>query len=177
MSIRIRDQRDDDPVAEVVTAAFGDDGTVARLAEALLQRDDPGASLVAVEASAGVVGHVQLSTSWVDAPSRLVQVLVLSPLSVAPAWHRQGIATRLLAAAVDRAQDLGAPMVFLEGSPAFYGARGWRAAEPLGFTRPSVRIPSAAFQIWPLPAYDAAVMSGALVYNDTFWTFDCVGLR
>lgn len=32
-------------------------------------------------------------------------------------------------------------------------------------------------QAWPLPGYDPAIMHGPVVYNDTFWAYDCVGLR
>jgi putative acetyltransferase len=39
-----------------------------------------------------------------------------------------------------------------------------------------VRIPAAAFQVVLLPAWEPW-MVGAFVYNDTFWTLDCVGLR
>jgi len=53
---------------------------------------------------------------------------------------------------------------------------GFVAASPLGFTAPSVRIPLPGFQVVVLPAYDPS-MTGALVYADTFWAMDCVGLR
>ncbi len=43
-------------------------------------------------------------------------------------------------------------------------------------TRPSVRIPESAFQLIRLPGYESW-MTGAVVYPDTFWEFDCVGLR
>ena len=48
------------------------------------------------------------------------------------------------------ARTLGAPAVFLEGSPAYYSARGFEPATPRGFTRPSVRIPQPAFPRDPL---------------------------
>jgi putative acetyltransferase len=39
-----------------------------------------------------------------------------------------------------------------------------------------VRIPDAAFQVYPLAAYRPG-MTGALVYAEQFWEYDCVGLR
>ena len=178
MNIVIRAQRreDDSAVRQVLTAAFKDDGRVAGLAEALHARPEPGAALVAVDGTSGIVGHVQLSVSWVDARTRLVEVLVLSPLAVAPTHQGRSIGARLLTAARDEAGRLNAPLLFLEGDPLYYSAHGWQRASELGFTRPSIRIPGPAFQVVTLPAYDPT-MRGQVVYNDTFWRHDCVGLR
>jgi putative acetyltransferase len=70
----------------------------------------------------------------------------------------------------------GAPAVFLEGDPRYYATRGWSPAEPLGFTKPSTRIPDVAFQAVLLAGHEEW-MTGALVYCDPFWALDCVGLR
>jgi putative acetyltransferase len=123
-----------------------------------------------------LVGVVQLSTSWLDAPSRLVEVLVLSPLGVAPDQHGRGIGTRLVEQAVLAATSAGAPLVFLEGDPGYYSRFGFGRAAALGFGSPSVRIPDAGFQVLVLPAHQPW-MTGALVYADPFWAYDCVGLR
>lgn len=161
----------------VVTDAFGRDKgpTVARLVTALGEAGHVRASLVA-ETDGAVVGHTMLSRSWVDAERALVEVLVLSPMSVATSHQDRGIGTGLLAAAVAEAERLGAPAVFLEGDPAYYGPRGWSPGRPLGFAPPSARIPDAAFQVVVLPAHEDW-MTGALVYCDPFWSLDCVGLR
>jgi putative acetyltransferase len=176
---RIRPATDADTgaVLRVVEAAFGPakGPRVARMVTALDDADCTRASLVA-ELEGDVVGHVQLSRSWVDAREALVDVLVLSPLSVAPDHHGKGIGTALLAAATAEAERLGAPAVFLEGSPAFYGSRGWSPGGEHGFTPPSTRIPAPAFQVVLLTGHEEW-MTGALVYCDPFWAHDCVGLR
>ncbi|KQW53177.1 acetyltransferase [Nocardioides sp. Root1257] len=161
----------------VVEAAFGpEEGpVVARLVTALDESGSTRASLV-VEVDAQVVGHVQLSRSWVDAREALVDVLVLSPLSVDPAHQGRGIGAALLDAARAEAERLGAPALFLEGDPGYYGGRGWSAGGPLGFTPPSARIPAPAFQVVLLSSYEPW-MTGALVYCEPFWSLDCVGLR
>ena len=176
--MQIRDQLPEDApaVRRALTDAFADDGTVADLAEALLARPDrPGPALVA-EIDGAITGHVQLSRSWVDAAPALVEVLVLSPLGVTPAQQHRGLGRALCAAAVEQARALGAPAVFLEGDPAYYSRLGWQRASAHGFTAPSVRIPDVAFQVTLLSGHEPW-MTGALVYNDTFWRFDCVGLR
>ncbi|HEX2705887.1 MAG TPA: N-acetyltransferase, partial [Candidatus Lustribacter sp.] len=114
--------------------------------------------------------------SWVDAPRALVEVLVLSPLSVDPGCQRRGIGSALVRHALREAEHAGAVAVFLEGDPAYYSRLGFRPGGELGFTRPSVRIPEAAFQVVVLPAHQEW-MTGALVYADPFWSLDCVGLR
>ena len=163
-------------VSEVVTRAFADHGpTVAALVVALRESGHVRAELTA-ESDGAVTGHVMLSRSWVDARWALVEVLVLSPLSVEPEQHGRGLGTALLGAAVDAARGLGAPAVFLEGDPGFYSGRGFEPATPLGFVRPSPRIPEAAFQVAVLDAHEEW-MTGPLVYCDPFWVHDCVGLR
>lgn len=163
-------------VRRVVEAAFGDHGlVVADLVEALDAAQRTELSLVA-EIDGAVVGHVQLNHSWVDARERLVDVLVLSPLSVSPEHQRAGVGTALVASALEAAANAGSPAVFLEGSPAYYGARGFERAGTHGFLRPSNRIPDAAFQVAVLPGHEPW-MTGQLVYCDPFWALDCVGLR
>ena len=172
----IRPARDADPVAEVVRAAFGDEGdNVAGLWAEIAESDLLLGSLVA-ELDGEVVGHVGLSHAWVDARRELVDVWVLSPLSVVPTRQGAGIGTRLVAAALDAARAGGAPLLFLEGDPGYYGRLGFIAGADLGFRRPSLRIPETSFQALRLPAYEPW-MTGTFVYPDVFWRHDAVGLR
>jgi putative acetyltransferase len=173
VTIREEGAEDAANVRALITTAFGD-RLVADLDTALARRAG-GAAYVA-SAPQGTVGHVRLTWGWVDAPARLVEVLVLSPLSVAPVWQGRGIGRELVRRAVTGATELGSPLLFLEGDPAYYSRSGFEPALPYGFMRPSVRIPEPAFQVIRLPGYEPW-MTGALVYPDTFWTFDCVGLR
>ncbi len=176
MTVRPATMADQAVVADVVTRAFGDDGPiVARLVGALRDSGHVRAELV-LESEGSVVGHVMLSRSWIDARAALVDVLVLSPLSVAPEAQGRGLGTTLLAAAVEAARDLGAPALFLEGDPGYYSSRGFAPATPRGFARPSPRIPEPAFQVVVLDGREPW-MTGPLVYCEPFWALDCVGLR
>jgi putative acetyltransferase len=58
----------------------------------------------------------------------------------------------------------------------YYGSRGFERADVLGFRSPSLRIPPPAFQVARLPGYETW-MTGSLVYSESFWALDCVGLR
>ena len=179
MNFKSRVARPDDrePVLRVVEDAFGaDEGpTVARLVTALDDAGSTRASLVA-ELDGQVVGHVQLSRSWVDAREALVDVLVLSPLSVAPAHQGQGIGAVLLRGRAGRGRPARGARRVPGGRSGLLQRRGWSAAGPLGFTAPSARIPAPAFQVVLLSAYEPW-MTGALVYCEPFWALDCVGLR
>ncbi|HYH72098.1 MAG TPA: N-acetyltransferase [Nocardioides sp.] len=171
---------DGDAVLRVVRDAFGagssaHGGQVADLWAEVRAGDHLLAERVAV-VDGEVVGHVGVSHCWIDARRELVEACVLSPLSTAPAHQGAGIGTALVAAAVDAARRLGRPALFLEGSPAYYGRRGFEPASAYGFEAPSVRVPPPAFQVVPLvdlPEW----MTGRVVYPEVWWRHDSTGLR
>ncbi|WP_249714005.1 GNAT family N-acetyltransferase [Rhizomonospora bruguierae] len=175
----IRQERaeDHEAVRAVHTQAFGDGERVPALVDALRIAPASLASLSLV-ATIGdrVVGHVMLSACRLDALPRLVDVLSLSPLGVLPEFQRQGIGTRLVAHALAGAENRGVPLVFLEGSPHYYGERGFTDATKLGFRPPTLRYVPGAFQVAKLSSYEEW-MTGTFVYSDAFWALDCVGLR
>jgi putative acetyltransferase len=178
VKLRAATPEDQSGVDAVVAAAFDEsaDGRVVRMLRLLRTSGAERASIVAVADDDDIVGHVALSRAWVDAREALVEVLVLSPLSVTPTQQNRGIGTRLIKAALDEAERHGAPAVFLEGAWSYYGTRGFEAATPKSFRRPSCRIPEPAFQVALLPAYETW-MVGRLVYPEAFWATDTVGLR
>lgn len=133
------------------------------------------AEIVAVDGGE-VVGHVGVSHCWLDARRELVDVAMLSPLSTSPARQSAGIGTALVEAAIDAVRTFGRPALFLEGSPAFYGSRGFGRASSLGFVPPSRRTPDAAFQVATFDAL-ADWMTGQVIYPDVWWRHDAAGLR
>jgi putative acetyltransferase len=175
--VRQETAEDHDEVRAVHTQAFGDSERVPALVEALRAARAPLAPLSLV-ATIGdrVVGHVMLSACRLDALPRLVDVVSLSPLGVLPEFQRQGIGTRLVAQALAEADSRGIPLVFLEGSPHYYGKRGFSDATKVGFRAPTLRYPPGAFQVAKLSSYEEW-MTGTFVYSDAFWALDCVGLR
>ncbi len=177
MELRAAASEDQPSVEEAVAAAFDEpvDGRVVRMMRQLRISGAERAGIVAV-AEDRVIGHVQLNRGWIDARQALAEALVLSPLSVTPTQQNRGVGTSLIEAALMEAERQGAPAVFLEGSPIYYGARGFEAATPKGLLRPSPRIPDAGWQVALLPAYETW-MTGQVVYPDAFWTTDTVGLR
>ena len=142
VQIRTQQPGDGDAVCDVLTRSFKR-AVVADLAEALHDaRPEHAALSFVAELDGDVVGHIQLSRSWLDAPERLVEVLVLSPLGVAPEHQGQGIGGRLVRHAVNEAAHL-APMIFLKGSPDYYSRFGFEIASRRGFTPASMlRVPT-----------------------------------
>jgi putative acetyltransferase len=160
----------------VVRAAFGDSEGVERIVDDLRTSDAwTGLSFVA-EHEGRVAGHVLFTRSLLDAPDRLVPVLVLSPLAVLPVLQERGIGSALVRYALGELEDRPEPLVFLEGSPAYYARFGFLPGADIGFRRPSRRVPRAAFQVLRLPAYEDW-MTGTLVYHRIWWDHDAVGLR
>jgi putative acetyltransferase len=177
--VAVRQERaeDHEAVREVHARAFGDGERVPTLVDALraAQASMAPLSLVAVVGDR-VVGHVMLSACRLDALPRLVDVVSLSPLGVLPAYQGQGIGTRLVAHGLAAAEERGIPLVFLEGSPHYYGKRGFADATELDFRPPTLRYPPGTFQVAKLSSYEEW-MTGTFVYSDVFWAQDCVGLR
>jgi putative acetyltransferase len=156
-------------------AAFGEHGqTVAALVSDLRALSN-GLSLVA-ERDGQAVGHAMFSSGLLDAPSRLVDVQILSPLGVRPDSQRQGIGSALVERGLEILGSRSVPAVFLEGDPRYYRRFGFEPGEARGFRKPSLRIPDAGFQVKILPAHEPW-MTGTLVYPDAFWRHDLVGLR
>jgi putative acetyltransferase len=112
-------------VRGVVRAAFGEAEGVERIVDDLRRSDAwTGLSYVA-EIEGRIVGHVSFTRSLLDAPNRLVEVLVLSPLSVLPGKQGRGIGSALVRYALQELDERPEPLVFLEGSPSYYARFGF----------------------------------------------------
>lgn len=178
MHLREQQPADEPAVRALHRASFGDHAAaVADLVDGLRQAATAQGSLSLVAADGDdVVGHVLFTPSLLDAPRRLVDVQVLSPVAVLPVRQKQGVGSALIRHGLGVLGERGVPLVFLEGPPDYYSRLGFRPGAELGFRRPSLRIPQAAFQVFTLPAYETW-MTGTFVYSPTFWQHDAVGLR
>lgn len=176
MEVRRASSDEDAVIASVHRQAFGDHGEVVTALLAEL-RASPGDSLSLVAISDGsVAGHAMFSPAFVDAHAWLVEVRTLSPLGVPPQYQGRGAGTALITYGLAMLEEQGIPAVFVEGDPHYYHRHGFVPGGPLGFRKPSLRIPDAAFQVRLLRAYEPW-MTGTFVYPDVFWRHDAVGLR
>jgi putative acetyltransferase len=171
LTIRSERRGDIDAIAAVVAAAFRSPAE-ARLVAALRASDCfiPDLSLV-TERDNHVVGHVMVSYVTLDDGERSHQVASLSPLAVSPEHQRVGIGSALVREVTGRADDLGEPLVVLEGSPHYYGRFGFEPSVPLGIhiNLPSWATPEAA-QVLRLRRYDPS-LRGRVVYPPAFDEF------
>lgn len=178
MEVRGEREGDRDAVRAVHVAAFGDHGeVVANLVDDLrrLVASADGLSLVGEE-DGDVVGHVMFTQSLLDAPRRLVDVQVLSPVGVLPDSQKQGVGSALIRRGLELLEGRAVPVVFVEGPPGYYSRFRFEPGAAQGFRKPSLRIPDPAFMALRLPAHEPW-MTGTLVYADAFWRHDAVGLR
>src|SRR4051812_24793483 len=139
MRIRAETADDQDEVSRVHRLAFGArDNVVPALVDDLRRSLDSqsGLSLVAEDDQGRVVGHVMFTRNVLDAPQRLVDVQVLSPVGVDPEHQRRGIGSGLIRRGLELLPELDAPLVFLEGDPAYYSRFGFVAGASLDFRRP-----------------------------------------
>jgi putative acetyltransferase len=175
--IRIMDSEEFTAVRELEIGAFDGDPAIGPLLDALHDSWawEDRLSFVA-EADDELVGHVLYSHGFLDAPPRLVDVLILGPIGVRPDLQRSGIGSRLIRESLAVVAGRNEPLVFLEGHPGYYPRFGFERAVDLGFSPPSVRIPPDAFMVYRLASCEPW-MTGALVYPDAFWRTDAVGLR
>lgn len=92
----------------------------------------PELSLVAQLDSGTIVGQIVLYETDITTPQGLRCELVLSPISVEPAYFRRGIARAMTEEALRRAKGMGYRAVFLCGDPEIYRRLGFRPSCELG---------------------------------------------
>ena len=130
--VEIRRERPEDynEVRALVQAAFETakhgDGTEADYLDELRIKDTfiPELSFVAL-ADEKIVGQIVLYQTKIATPEGERTELLLSPLSVHPAYFRRGIARALVEHALAKAKQMGYRAVFLCGDPAIYTKLGF----------------------------------------------------
>ena len=93
-------------------------------------------SLVAEIAPHRIVGQVLLTRIAVAGESGVFDTLGVAPLSVAPAFQRQGVGTALMHEAHRRARRLGFTSALLVGHAAYYARLGYLPASRFGIRFP-----------------------------------------
>ena len=86
-----------------------------------------------LERAGQLIGHILYLRSSIRADSgRVVPTMTFGPLSIHPRFQRQGYGKFLLDRSVERAAQLGAGALCIEGNPAFYGKSGFVAGSSRG---------------------------------------------
>lgn len=166
--VRVETSEDYASVGEVVRHAFGQEEIV-ELVDRIRQSENfvPELSLVA-EANGKVVGHVLLSHVNLNDKGTSHSILTLSPVSVSPEVQGQGIGGALIKAAINKADQLGEPLIVLEGDSRYYPRFGFQPSKRFGIT---IHLPDwapeEAGMVHPLSSYDPQV-KGEVVYPPAF---------
>ncbi|WP_456274451.1 GNAT family N-acetyltransferase [Bacillus sp. AK031] len=137
MNIREETERDRQAIKNVNDLAFG--GTnEGKLVESIRGTEYffPELSLCAVTETNILVGHLLLSTVFIDGDDETYQTLALAPMSVLPGWQHKGIGSLLVKEGLLRAKRNGFKHVVVLGHPDYYPKFGFQPAAPKGIYPP-----------------------------------------
>lgn len=160
--IRNETEADVNAISEVTEAAFRDldisGHTEQFIVQALRAAGALAVSLVA-EREGRVVGHIAFSPVTLSDGTR--NWYGLGPVSVLPAYQRQGIGAALVREGLSRLKTLGADGCCLVGHPAYYVRFGFR--NPVGLVLEGV--PSEVFFVLP---FGDRTPGGTVAFHDAF---------
>jgi len=89
----------------------------------------PGLDFVA-EKEGRIVGNIVYTRGIIkDEQGAEKEVISFGPVSVLPAFQKQGIGSALIRHTINLARDIGYPSVFIYGDPRYYSRFGFRCAE------------------------------------------------
>jgi predicted N-acetyltransferase YhbS len=91
----------------------------------------PRVSLVAEEA-AGAIGHVLFTEVAIEGDGARITAGALAPVGVLPPAQGRGVGAGLIRAGIGRCRTLPWPLLFVLGSPRYYGRFGFQLAAPHG---------------------------------------------
>jgi putative acetyltransferase len=164
MSIRIRKEEPTDVAAiEAVTiAAFQHaahtDHTEQFIVAALRKAGQLSVSLVA-DRNGAVIGHVAVSPVTISDVA--ADWFGLGPISVAPAYQRQGVGVQLMEQAMVKLRELGASGCVVLGDPGYYSRFGFKA-------EPSLVLPGVPPEYFQVALLSGFLPSGVVSYHDSF---------
>jgi putative acetyltransferase len=152
MIVRPETPSDYEAIGELLTSAFGG-ADESQLVRSLRASDNyvPDLALVAEE-NGEVVGHIVFSHVTLKNDEEF-RVLALAPMAVTPGRQRSGIGGALGEAGLQRADDLGEPLVIVVGHPTYYPRFGFESARRCGIEPPSADFPDDAFMVRRLSRY------------------------
>ena len=86
-----------------------------------------------MELNGQLIGHVMYMRAKITADDgRELPVMTFGPISIHPDFQRRGLGKRLLDESMERARELGAGALCIEGNIAFYGKSGFVVAGTRG---------------------------------------------
>lgn len=123
------------------------------------------------EIAGNLVGNIMYTKSKVIGEKNEWETLTFGPVSVLPAYQRQGVGTALIRHSLAAAHDLGFRAVLIFGHEEYYPRFGFEDAEKFGITTSDGKNFPA---FMALPLYEGALkgIHGRLVYDPVYESVD-----
>ena len=139
----------------------------ARLVGLLRERANVIASLIAVDQSRQVVGHILFSPATLVTSSHEIQVASLAPMAVLPVFQRRGIGSMLVERGLKECKQAGYRAAIVVGHPNYYPRFGFSASVVANLENPFTQ--SDAFMGIELSRGALSDLGGGrVVYPDVF---------
>ncbi len=124
-------------------------------------------SLVAVDTSGGVVGHILFTPVEIRSRTGHCGAMALGPMAVSPEQQRKGAGSALVAAGLSACTVQGENVVVVLGHPDYYPRFGFRPAWDFGlyYRAPG---PDPAFMVCELEHGALRGRTGEVVYHAAF---------
>jgi putative acetyltransferase len=152
MRIRVACDADLEDLLRVERLAFRRDDEANLVADLL--RDPTALPLLSLlaESEGRCLGHVLFTAVELVGPATPVVCSILAPLAVLPEAQGTGVGRALIEEGCRMLAARGVSLVFVFGSPSYYGRFGFEAANALGLEAPHPVVPVAAWQVRGLEA-------------------------
>ena len=164
--VRIRSEgsTDSPAVRAINEAAFGS-STEADIVEALCKQPDEIVSLVA-ESRGRLIGHILFSPVTLAGHSE-IHLMGLGPMSVLPAFQRQGVGSELVQQGLSQCRRKRCSAVVVLGHPEYYRRFGFVPASRFGVTS-EYDVPDEVFMLLELETGALRGPGGLASYNEVF---------
>ena len=168
--MRIREEQPGDMQAiRAVNLAAFETSAEADLVDALREEASPLVSLVCDDAGV-IVGHIMFSPVTVVSAGNTPMLMGLAPMAVVPARQREGIGSRMIAAGLERCEQLGVAAVVVLGHADYYPRFGFAPASRFGL-RCEYDVPDDVFMVRELVGGGLNGLAGTIRYHPVFGRF------
>ncbi|WRP07540.1 N-acetyltransferase [Rossellomorea aquimaris] len=127
----------------------------------------PELSLVAINDSNEVIGHILLSKITIVDHNKVADSLAMAPVSVAPSFQKKGIGSQLIHAALQMAKEIGYHSVIVLGHKDYYPKFGFKQAS-LWNIKPPFEVPDEVFMALELTEHSLRKVEGVVHYSKAF---------
>lgn len=173
VSIRQETTEDQEKVFRLLEEAFKDQEFSDHKEHFLVERlrSDtkfvPALSLVA-EMNDRLTGYILLTEIFIDGPEGPQKSLALAPLAVSPPFQKNGIGSKLVLYAHQKARELGYTSIVVIGHQDYYPKFGYQPAHEFGITFP-FEIPQENAFVLELVNDALTGVHGQVIYADAFF--------